>query len=453
MAMPGSSNSGKTTFPPGLPNAFWFAGFNALSYQIVLMSPMVLYAKSLGASATVLGIVTGMMPLMVIFQIPAAYYLHRVGYRRFVLGGWSIRITFIFLIAIIPLLSFLEAPARLSLLLLCLFCFNLSRGISSCAWLPWITSLVPEAIRGRYLTVDAAWVNCGSFLTILFAAVCLGAQPEQWRFAVLFAFSAIMGVASLYFLNRIPDAESPEQARTSKTPVPWREIAGYRPFQKLLWMIVAWSIASGGLATFTVAFMKTEAGIPDGKILLVTSSQFIGGLSSLWLLGPRLDRWGSKPILIFSFAMYLLVLAGWFGMAGHLLDADLWLILLLQFLMGLGAALVGMANTKLAMTIVPPMGRNHFFALYSVVGNITLGLSPIFWGLFLDVLKPLRVHEIGVDWTRYTVFFATVSVAFMGAILFSRRLEEPKAASFEVLLRDLLIQSPQRVWLRLWPRS
>ena len=29
---------------------------------------MVLYAKTLGASATVLGIITGMMPLLVIFQ-------------------------------------------------------------------------------------------------------------------------------------------------------------------------------------------------------------------------------------------------------------------------------------------------------------------------------------------------------------------------------------------------
>mgnify|MGYP002128730596 CR=1 FL=1 len=35
--------------------AFLFATFNALSFQVVLSSPMVLYAKSLGASATVLG--------------------------------------------------------------------------------------------------------------------------------------------------------------------------------------------------------------------------------------------------------------------------------------------------------------------------------------------------------------------------------------------------------------
>ena len=53
----------KASFPPGLHNALLFSGFNALSYPLVLSSPMVLYAKTLGASATVLGIIAGMMPL------------------------------------------------------------------------------------------------------------------------------------------------------------------------------------------------------------------------------------------------------------------------------------------------------------------------------------------------------------------------------------------------------
>jgi len=78
----------KISFPPGLHNAFLFSTFNALSYQIVLSSPMVLYAKTLHASATVLGIIAGMMPLLVIFQIPAANYIPRVGFKRFVYAGW-----------------------------------------------------------------------------------------------------------------------------------------------------------------------------------------------------------------------------------------------------------------------------------------------------------------------------------------------------------------------------
>src|SRR5438034_11461700 len=110
----------------------------------------------------------------------------------------------------------------------------------------------------------------------------------------------------------------------------------------------------------TVAFMKTEVGMSDGPILLVSSVSFLGGLSSLWLLGAHLDRLGSKPVLTFCFFTWLLVLAGWGLLAGQVFITRLWIILLLQFFMGLLAAIVPMCNTRLAMVIVPVMGRNHF---------------------------------------------------------------------------------------------
>src|SRR5229473_2087444 len=181
------------SFPVGLHNAFLFSFFNALSYQIVLTSPMVLYARTLGASATVLGIVAGMMPLLVIFQIPAASYIPRLGFKRFVFAGWGTRVMFIFAMALVPLTNvFLKPETRLALMLMLLFCFNLSRGISSCAWLPWITALVPAGLRGKYLARDAAVQNLASFFTFLIAAGCLAGKPQGWQFALLFAFSAVM---------------------------------------------------------------------------------------------------------------------------------------------------------------------------------------------------------------------------------------------------------------------
>src|SRR5678815_5815260 len=103
----------EASFPKGLHHAFLFSTFNALSFQLVLSSPMVLYAKTLGASATVLGIIAGMMPLLVIFQIPAASYVSQFGFKRFVYAGWGIRVMFIFAIAAVPLTgSFLDGRNR-----------------------------------------------------------------------------------------------------------------------------------------------------------------------------------------------------------------------------------------------------------------------------------------------------------------------------------------------------
>jgi MFS family permease len=442
------------SFPPGLHNAYLFSVFNAFSYQIVLSSPMVLYAKTLGASATVLGIIAGMMPLLVIFQIPAASYIPRLGFKRFVYAGWGTRVMFIFAMALVPLTGiFLKGESRLALMLMLLFCFNLSRGISSCAWLPWITALVPSALRGKYLARDAAVQNLASFITFLIAAGCLAGSPRSWQFAVLFAFSAIMGAISLSFLKRIPDAEMPEEVHHSKTRVPWLEMIRYDPFQRLLRALVGYSIAYGGMTAFTVAFLKTETGLSEGMILLVNSTAFLGGLSSLWFLGSRLDRLGSKPVLTFCFAGWLAVLAGWVSLSGGVFPVKMSLVLVLQFLMGLLAALIQMATTRLAMAIIPVMGRNHFFAIYSTIGNVTLGLAPIGWGLLIDAVGVRSPLWLGVTWNRYSVFFAAAALAFTATLALSRRLHEPEAASMEELLREILIQSPQRFWIRFWPRG
>lgn len=449
-----SDREAKPHFPPGLHNAYLFAAFNALSYQIVLAGPMILYAKTLDASATVLGIIAGMMPLLVIFQIPAASHINRIGYRRFVLAGWSTRVGFIFAMALVPLTSgFLNASNRLALLLALLFCFNLSRGISSCAWLPWITVLVPESLRGKYLARDAAVQGVASFVTFLVSAGTLAGQPQPWQFSALFAYSAITGAISLTFLKRIPDVPTPVEPRASTASVPWLEMARYAPFARLLRTVIAWSVAYGGITAFTVSFLKAETGMSEGKILLVNSVAFIGGWSSLWFLGSRLDRLGSKPVLSFCFAAWVAVLGGWFTLAGGVFPAKLTMVLGLQVLMGLLAALVQMANTRLAMAVIPGMGRNHFFALYSVLNNVTLGLAPIGWGLLIDAVGARAPVWLGVEWNRFAVFYAAAGVAFLVTLGLARRLHEPKAASMEELLREILIQSPQRFWLRFWPRG
>jgi MFS family permease len=437
-----------------LHNAYWFSGFNALSYQIVLGSPMVLYAKTLEANATILGLIAGMMPLLVIFQIPAANYIPRLGFKRFVYAGWGTRVMFIFAMAVVPVTAgFLNTPSRLALMLVLLFCFNLSRGISSCAWLPWITVLVPPSLRGRYLSFDAAVQNSGSLVTFLVAAACLVGEPRPWQFAILFTFSAITGAISLSFLKRIPDAEMPEEIRASKGPVPWLEMMRYPPFKRLLWEVVGWGISYGGMTAFTVAFLKVQAGLAEGEILLVSSIAFLGGLSSLWFLGSRLDRLGSKPVLTFCLSGWVVVLGGWTCLAGRVFPVMISLVLVLQFFMGLLAALAQMANTRLAMAVIPTMGRNHFFAIYSVVLNVTLGLAPIGWGLLIDAVGEHAPLWMGVAWNRFTVFFVAAAFAYLVTLVLARRLREPQAAGMEELLRELLIQSPQRFLVRFWPRS
>jgi MFS family permease len=227
----------------------------------------------------------------------------------------------------------------------------------------------------------------------------------------------------------------------------------YRPFQRLLVEVVAWALAYGGVQAFCVAFLRTGVGLPEGQILLVSSVSFLGGLSSLWFLGGRLDTLGSKPVLTFCIAAAIAVMAGWMALAGGVWPVGWGVVGLLQFLIGLLAALVSMSNTRLAMAIIPTMGRTHFFALYSVFSNVALGISPILWGLLLDAVGQNQWAAWGLTWTRYSIFFAAVAVSMGATLLTTRRLEEPTARSMEALLREILVDSPQRILVRFWPRG
>jgi MFS family permease len=433
--------------PRELSPLYAFAALNALSFQPVLGGPMILFAKSLGASSTVLGILSGMMPLLVITQLPAARFVNRIGYRRFILTGWSIRVALIFLIALVPLTGrFLDATTRLVLMLGLLLAFNISRGISSAAWLPWITELVPVRLRGRHFAKDQLWMNSASMVAFAFSGLLLGPDGDPWQFSAVFVFSALMGTVSLRFLKRIPDCPPPPEPGGGNGVVPWRAIAAHPPFRKLLWVNAGWSIAYGGLTTFVVTFLRSGAGLPEDRVLYLMSLSFIGGAASPWLAGPRLDRLGSKPMLGFTMVVGLVIGLGWSLIAGRLLTPGLLLTIPLLVLLGLVNALFSAANNRLAMEIVPAMGRNHFFALFMVVWQITLGLSPVLWGLLLDAIGNRSWSFLGFEWNRYSIYFALVVVAFAWAFDLCRKLVEPRAAEVSQLIRELMIEEPRRWW-------
>jgi hypothetical protein len=88
--------------------AHQFSFYNAINFQITLGAPMIIYAKSLGASSTTIGIVAALAPLLTVLQLPTAYFIPRIGYKRFVLLGWFSRTLVGFGLALVPVATFFD---------------------------------------------------------------------------------------------------------------------------------------------------------------------------------------------------------------------------------------------------------------------------------------------------------------------------------------------------------
>lgn len=412
-------------------------------------APIILYAKSLGASSTVLGIIASFTPLMTVFQLPAAQHLERYGYREFILMGWSLRTVFIFVVAIVPVLAFLDNPSKMAVLLAALFIFNLLRGISSTAWMPWITELVPEAKRGRFLSIDQLFMYGGCLLSLLASAFVMTGHVDPWEYSLVFLISALGGTASLFFIKRIPEVAKGEAVRQSSQKVPWRAMLGYAPFRTLLTFNVLYMAVIGSLGVFTVEFLREQSRLDVGTVLYLSAFSFLGALAVLPFLGSIIDTVGSKPLLRAGTGTFALVISVWCLMAAGVVPVTLWLVAGLNFLAGAASANFNLANVRITMATMPVMGRNHFFALFTVITSLGLGAAPVVWGVTLDVIGTYEAVTGSFHWKRHSIYF--LALLALNAIAFAsiRCLHEsPGTGDQEPSLIYARLKRSSRFWHR-----
>lgn len=434
---------------PGSFHAHWFQLFNAVSFQIMMGAPVIVFAKSLGASSTVLGIIASFTPLMTVFQLPAAQHLERYGYREFVLMGWSIRTVFIFVTAIVPVMTFLDNPSKMAVLLAILFVFNLLRGISSTAWMPWMTTLIPEESRGRFLSVDQIFMYAGSLVSLLASAVVMTGQVDPWEYSFVFLISAVGGTLSLYFIKRIPDVAAGESVRRSSQKVPWRAMLAYPPFRELLIFNVLYMAVIGSLGVFTVEYLREESHFDVATVLYLSAFSFIGALVVLPFVGGVVDQVGSKPLMRVATGIFFIVIGAWCLVAAGIVPGRLWLIAGLNFLAGAASANFNLANVRITMATMPEMGRNHFFALFTVITSLGLGAAPVAWGVTLDVIGTYEAVTGVFHWKRHSIYFLALLALNAIAFAYIRRLHEsPGAGSHEPSLIYARLKRSPRFWHR-----
>ena len=230
------------------------------------------------------------------------------------------------------------------------------------------------------------------------------------EFSVVFFVSAVSGAFSLYFLNRVPDVH-PHQLKMSGTPVPWRQIVSYPPFVRLVGFNLLYLFAFGSIPVFTVAFLKARGSFGENLILIISAAGFLAGGLALPALGELLDRIGSKRLFRWGMLGLGLCLASWSAIAGRLLPASFGLVLATSALGGLSGAATNLANARLQMNTMPAMGRSHFFAFFTVITSLCLGVTPIFWGFCIDLLERLHTTGGAVEWNRYSVYFTALIAA------------------------------------------
>jgi len=415
------ANHSSRGYGPEIFAAHYFGFFNAISYTIILSTPLILYARQIGASSSVLGIIASLMPLLTALQIPAAHFLGRFGYKNFIVYGWTARTFFTFCVAALPLAAFLDNSARLVLLVVFMACFNFIRGIASSAWMPWVSHIVPAGCRGVFFSRDAFAGNLGSLVALLGSALVLSGEARNAEYSLLFFLSAVFGLLCVRYVKKMPEVGASESLRASSHPVPWVAMLRYGPFFQLVVFSCAVMFFLGALGVFSIEYLSAVAGLATDKIILITAPHFVGAILFTPLMGSLADRVGSRPVQFFSLGLFSAVLLTWVALSGGLLQVHWTIVAVLSLATGYAGAAFHVANSRLGSLIMPEMGRNHFFAMFTVITCVCQGVSPVVWGLLLDGIGDWSLPLGAFVWKRHSLFFAGMFVVCIFSLLLLAR--------------------------------
>ncbi|NLE67911.1 MAG: MFS transporter, partial [Lentisphaerae bacterium] len=248
------TNHPAQAMPRGVTNAYLFQIFNASSWSFILGTPMLLFLKSLDASAAVLGAAVAMTPLFAALQIPAAGFVEKAGYKTFVVRGWTSRSIFILGIAIVAFLpAGVSANLRIVLTLLMMACFAAARGISMCGLMPWMTQIIPETLRGAFIARDTMCMYLALTFTMLLSSWYVGVFSSVRAFGFLFCLSYLSAMASVVFLKRIPDIPAARTRGGAARP-PWKDMILFPPFFSYVLFSVVFNFFVSALGVAWVPF-------------------------------------------------------------------------------------------------------------------------------------------------------------------------------------------------------
>ena len=425
-------------------NRRWALAFevvNACSWSGVIGAPLIIYLKGLGASATLLGLALALLPLTQVLQILGIRLLPRFGYRGLMVRGWTLRTVLVGVIAGLALLvPWLGATVTIWATLALLGGFTVLRGVTSCAWMPWICQLVPEESRGRYLAWTSALIQVTLIACSLAYAAWLAAVPGARGSAAIFAWACVLGFAAAFTMSRIPDA--PVAAEGGFGPLPWRTMLGHVPFAKLLRYNILVFVATSALGVLWVPVLRDLHHQDDAMIALLPVWAAVAQLAALPILGLIIDRSGSRPMLALALATWVAHALLWSALAAGHLPLSWATLAAIQATAGVGGAAFTLANQRLLMAIVPGQGRSHFFALYSVAVALGQGIAPVLWGAGLDL-------SAGWAANAHAGLYAASAALLLVGLALTSRLEEPRALSTAEFLRELLVRTPRQALSRL----
>jgi len=395
------------------------------------------FAMQLGANDVLLGLLSSVPSLFVVFQFLPAYLIER-GWSRKTLTVWSGFITPLcwFGIATIPFLaSRLGTMGRMGVLIGVIVLVTIAAQVAGNARGSWVGELIPESRRGRFFG------NCTLFGGIVGAVFAIGEgrfldfiqSKGLVAFTALFFFGALFGLAATALHLPQPDCLLPRRSARPHFLRVVRDILKNRPLCTLgiTHAILAMSAIAG---PFYSAYCLRDIGMSYFGLGCVNAVSTAAVLMASPLAGRLVDKYGSRPIMIIGLLLMAPTGLAWIFIPPGRPDLAYSIMPFTSFVGGIGGGAINVAFSTLVYKLTVTETRAVQFATYGTF--VTLAGAPMpFVGGWL--VHSLQGSGYGVD-LRLTFYIWIVFVAL--SALAAKFVREPGSTSTRHLVFTSLPQ-------------
>lgn len=415
------------------------------------------FARYLGASDFVLGLLAGLPAAVGLLQIPASLYSDRLPARKRFVAFNAVAGRLIWLL-ILAVPFFIPETARVWMFVALLTISSAFLTIVGPAWTSWMSDLVPADFRGRYFgqrNMIAALVTvliplpAGAFLDL---AEKGQGMNLRWGFAVLFFIACIASLGSFVTILRQP--EPPRAAPPGERVNPFKALSApladpnFRAFITYSAGIVVSQTLAG---QFFVAWQLDRSGLnlPYLTVQILGAVASAAGLATTQIWGYLSDKFGSRPLLqlatvgtVVAPILWILTIPGAFAY-------DVVLIVILNFIAGMSWAGVGLAQFNLLLATAPAESRSTYVAVFSAITGIVGGIAPILGGLAMELLRPVAIPMGFVTLNNYKILFFVTALIRIGCVFLMSRVFEEHGRSTRYVIDQLISARPVSSFLRL----
>ena len=368
------------------PRAFlFFAIVNLISWQCVVGQVLILFARSLGMPADLVGLLISFVPfsmLLVVVSIPA---VEAFGPRKLLITTWFMRNIFISSVFFIPLVTaHYGQQAGWMMLLFAVLGFALTRAFGVGAWYPWLHEIVPKDHIADYFNSETILVQLTNIVLAVLIAQVLAHFSGLTSFYMVYGAGVVVGLVSVGMLVFMPGGKKVEKVTGNES----RYDSFYKAFADKPYrhFIIVISVAISSLmwvGSASVMYLRDIMLYSNGKIMFITALGGIAVALSVRSWSNLGERQGNNRVM--ATMLHL-----------HAVSALCWFFLLPEGRFGFALAVLAMVGSmvfsislftvasRTMLGQVKEEGKIGYTSLWISGVSLSGGIPPILAGQLID---------------------------------------------------------------------